>query len=112
VYVIACECVCESVCVWVWVQRLTQHTHTHTRQVSNRHCSLRCPVGARTVTIRDHSTNGTYVNGERIPREAQCALPHNAILSLVHGTSQAAITADQLRLRTRHTERECVCVCE
>ena len=36
------------------------------------------------ITITDHSTNGTYVNGTRLPRERPRQLVHGDVLTLLN----------------------------
>ena len=63
---------------------------TSVAQVSGKHAVVRSELlldGSRTWIVEDTSTNGTYVNGHRVPKGGSLPLPEGAILRLSTTTS-------------------------
>ncbi len=59
--------------------------------ISNVHCSIRYNAMRNTYIIKDHSTNGTFVNGVRLPKDTPVEYPAGTILSLADGTNQVTL---------------------
>lgn len=60
-------------------------------RVSNIHCSIRYNAEANAYRIKDHSTNGTFVNGARLPREQMVEYPAGTVLSLADGSVEITL---------------------
>lgn len=56
--------------------------------VSNIHCSIRYDAERNTYLIKDHSSNGTYVNNVRLPKDQIMEYPAGTILTLADGSNQ------------------------
>lgn len=56
--------------------------------VSNVHCSIRYNPGAAMYTIIDHSTNGTYVNGNRLQKDFPMQFAAGTVISLANDDNQ------------------------
>ncbi|MCI5882701.1 MAG: FHA domain-containing protein [Eubacterium sp.] len=56
--------------------------------VSNIHCSIRYDAERNTYLIKDHSSNGTYVNNVRLPKDQMMEYPSGTILTLADGSNQ------------------------
>ena len=54
-------------------------------RISNVHCTIRYSAATNSYTVRDHSTNGTFVNGVRLPKESVIEYPAGTVLSLADG---------------------------
>ena len=50
--------------------------------ISNVHCTVRYDSDTDTYIVKDHSTNGTYVNGTRMQKGVSMKYPSGTILSL------------------------------
>ena len=53
--------------------------------ISNVHCSIRYHAGKNTYVVKDHSTNGTFVNGVGLQKEVAVECPAGTVLSLADG---------------------------
>ncbi len=56
--------------------------------VSNVHCSIRYKAATNTYIVKDHSTNGTYVNGVRIQKDVPMSFPAGTVLQLADGSNE------------------------
>ena len=56
--------------------------------VSNIHCSIRYNAQKNTYIVKDHSSNGTFVNGARLPKDQAMEYPTGTILSLADGSNK------------------------
>ncbi|HBZ63149.1 MAG TPA: hypothetical protein DEO89_00710, partial [Lachnospiraceae bacterium] len=56
--------------------------------VSNIHCSIRYRSQTNTYIVKDHSSNGTFVNGARLPKEQAMEYPAGTVLSLADGSNK------------------------
>ena len=56
--------------------------------VSNIHCSIRYNAQRDTYIVKDHSSNGTFVNGARLPKDQAMEYPAGTILSLADGSNK------------------------
>ena len=61
------------------------------QNVSNLHCSIRFNAAHNSYIIKDHSTNGTFVNGVRLPADTPVEYPAGTILSLADGTNEITL---------------------
>ena len=59
--------------------------------VSNVHCSIRYNPVMNTYIVKDYSSNGTYVNNQRLPKETPVEYPAGTVLSLADGTSKITL---------------------
>lgn len=59
--------------------------------VSNIHCSVRYNASNNSYIVKDHSMNGTFVNGVRLQKEIAMAYPAGTVLSLADGTNQVTL---------------------
>lgn len=59
--------------------------------VSNIHCSVRYNASNNSYIVKDHSMNGTFVNGVRLQKEVAMAYPAGTVLSLADGTNQVTL---------------------
>lgn len=50
--------------------------------VSRTHCTVKGNVKTGNYSVTDHSTNGTFADGERIPKETVVIVPRGTIISL------------------------------
>lgn len=48
--------------------------------VSRTHCTVKGDAQQGAYCVTDHSKNGTYINGERIPRNVEVCVPRGSIL--------------------------------
>lgn len=60
-------------------------------RISNIHCSIRYNASANTYRIKDHSTNGTFVNGARLPKDQSIEYPAGTVLSLADGSVEITL---------------------
>ncbi len=60
-------------------------------RISNVHCSIRYNAQTNTYQIKDHSTNGTYVNGARLPKDQLAEYPAGTVLSLADGSVEITL---------------------
>lgn len=56
--------------------------------ISNVHCSIRYDAKRNMYIVRDHSTNGTVVRGERLPKDVPVQYPAGTTLSLANGAAR------------------------
>ena len=59
--------------------------------VSNVHCSIRYNPATNTYIVKDHSTNGTFVNGARMPKGVPIEYPAGTVLVLADGTNEITL---------------------
>lgn len=59
--------------------------------VSNIHCSIRYNPNHNSYIVKDHSLNGTFVNGVRLQKDIPMEYPAGTILSLADGTNQVTL---------------------
>lgn len=58
------------------------------QHVSNIHCSIRYVAGKNSYLIKDHSSNGTFVNGVRLQKDMAMEYPAGTLLSLADGSNE------------------------
>lgn len=56
--------------------------------VSNIHCSIRYHAATNTYLVKDHSSNGTYVNGVRLQNNLAIEFPSGTVLSFADGKNE------------------------
>ena len=61
------------------------------QDISNVHCSIRYNPGMNTYTIKDHSMNGTFVNGVRLQKDAAIEYPAGTVLALADGSNEITL---------------------
>lgn len=61
------------------------------QKISNIHCSIRYNATRNTYTVKDHSTNGTYVNKVRLPKDTAMEYPAGTILSFADGNDEVTL---------------------
>lgn len=61
------------------------------QKISNVHCSIRYNATRNTYTVKDHSTNGTYVNKVRLPKDTAMEYPAGTILSFADGNDEVTL---------------------
>lgn len=59
--------------------------------ISNVHCSIRYHADKNTYIVKDHSTNGTFVNGVGLQREVPVECPVGTVLSLADGKNKITL---------------------
>lgn len=59
--------------------------------ISNVHCSIQYRAFSNTYIIKDHSTNGTYVNGVRLQNNAAMEFPAGTIISFADGSDEIVL---------------------
>lgn len=59
--------------------------------ISNVHCTIRYNAQKNTYSVRDHSTNGTFVNGMRLPKDAPMEYPAGTVLTLSNGSVEITL---------------------
>lgn len=59
--------------------------------ISNVHCSIRYNPAMNTYIVKDHSTNGTFVNGVRLQRDVVLEFPAGTVLVLADGTNEITL---------------------
>ncbi len=59
--------------------------------VSNVHCSIRYEPMNNTYVVKDHSTNGTFVNGVRLAKDVAMSYPAGTVLTLADGKNQITL---------------------
>ncbi len=59
--------------------------------ISNVHCSIRYNPAMNTYIVKDHSTNGTFVNGVRLPKGVVLEFPAGTVLVLADGTNEITL---------------------
>ena len=60
-------------------------------KISNVHCSIRYVAAANTYIVKDHSTNGTFVNGIRLRKDVGEELPAGSVLQLADGANEITL---------------------
>lgn len=60
-------------------------------RISNVHCSVRYDPGADTYILKDHSTNGTFINGARMKKDVPVKCPSGTVLSLADGSAEITL---------------------
>lgn len=63
----------------------------HDQHVSNVHCSIRYRQETDSYIVKDHSTNGTFVQGVRLAKEVAMEYPAGTVLSLADGTNKITL---------------------
>lgn len=63
----------------------------HDQHVSNVHCSIRYRQETDSYIVKDHSTNGTFVQGIRLAKEVAMEYPAGTVLSLADGTNKITL---------------------
>ena len=56
--------------------------------VSNVHCSIRYKAATNSYIVKDHSSNGTYVNGVRLQKDVPLVFPAGTVLQLADGSNE------------------------
>ena len=56
--------------------------------VSNIHCSIRYIAATNRYIIKDHSSNGTFVNGVRLQKDTAMEYPAGTLLCLADGSNE------------------------
>lgn len=56
--------------------------------VSNVHCSIRYRAASNTYIVKDHSMNGTFVNGVRMQKDVPMEYPAGTVLQLADGSNE------------------------
>lgn len=59
--------------------------------VSGLHCSVRYNAQRNTYIVKDHSSNGTYVNGLKLPKETEMEYPAGTTLVLADGSNKITL---------------------
>lgn len=59
--------------------------------VSNIHCSIRYKAATRSYIVKDHSSNGTFVNGVRLQKEIAMEFPAGTVLQLADGRNEITL---------------------
>ena len=61
------------------------------QNVSNIHCSIRYNPATNRYIVKDHSTNGTFVNGVRLVKGNPSEYPAGTVLSLADGSNEITL---------------------
>lgn len=59
--------------------------------VSSVHCSIRYRAAANSYIVKDHSTNGTFVNGVRLKKDTGVELSAGTVLQLADGRNEITL---------------------
>lgn len=59
--------------------------------VSGLHCSVRYNAQRNTYIVKDHSSNGTYVNGLKLPKDTEMEYPAGTTLVLADGSNKITL---------------------
>lgn len=59
--------------------------------VSNIHCSIRYRAANNSYIVKDHSTNGTFVNGVRLQKDVPMEFPAGTVLQLADGSNEITL---------------------
>lgn len=59
--------------------------------ISNVHCTIRYNAQKNTYSVRDHSMNGTFVNGMRLPKDSLMEYPSGTVLTLSDGSVEITL---------------------
>lgn len=60
-------------------QIVMDETYKH---ISRIHCKIQSNIITRNYTVTDLSSNGTFVNGERLPKNTAVNLPKGTVISI------------------------------
>lgn len=63
----------------------------HDQHISNVHCSIRYRAETNSYIVKDHSTNGTFVQGVRLAKETAMEYPAGTVLSLADGSNKITL---------------------
>lgn len=63
----------------------------HDQHISNVHCSIRYRAETNSYIVKDHSTNGTFVQGVRLAKEIAMEYPAGTVLSLADGSNKITL---------------------
>lgn len=63
----------------------------HDQHVSNVHCSIRYRAETNSYIVKDHSTNGTFVQGVRLAKDIAVEYPAGTVLSLADGSNKITL---------------------
>lgn len=63
-------------------------SHPH---ISNIHCSIRYKAATNTYIVKDHSMNGTFVNGVRMQKDVPMEYPAGTTLQLADGSNEITL---------------------
>lgn len=58
------------------------------QHISNIHCSIRYNAANNSYIIKDHSSNGTFVNGVRLQKDMAMEYPAGTLLCLADGSNE------------------------
>ena len=61
------------------------------QNVSNIHCSIRYDAATNMYLVKDHSMNGTFVDGSRLQKDVVLRFPAGTVLSLADGSNQITL---------------------
>lgn len=61
------------------------------QHISNVHCSIRYNAISNTYIVKDHSSNGTFVNGVRLQKDVSMTYPAGTVLSLADGQNEITL---------------------
>lgn len=59
--------------------------------VSNIHCSIRYQAATNSYIVKDHSSNGTFVNGVRLQKDVPMVFPAGTVLQLADGSNEITL---------------------
>lgn len=59
--------------------------------VSNVHCSIRYKTATNSYIVKDHSSNGTFVNGVRLQKDVPMEFPAGTVLQLADGSNEITL---------------------
>ena len=59
--------------------------------VSNIHCSIRYKAATNSYIVKDHSSNGTFVNGVRLQKDVPMEFPAGTVLQLADGSNEITL---------------------
>lgn len=63
----------------------------HNQHISNIHCSIRYIAETNNYIVKDHSTNGTFVNGMKLPNNVEVQYPSGTVISLADGSNEITL---------------------
>lgn len=63
--------------------------------VSNVHCSIRYNAERNIFIVKDHSSNGTFINGERLQKNVPMECPVGTVLTLADGQDEIYLGKQQ-----------------
>ena len=59
--------------------------------VSKVHCSIRYKAATNSYIVKDHSLNGTFVNGTRLQKDVAMEFPAGTVLQLADGSNEITL---------------------